>query len=47
MARKDFMTSAQKQKMGNAPRTHDNCLRLVGVKRPGKTAADAAKKGRG
>ncbi len=45
MKRAAYMTEAQKQKMGAMPRTHEICLRLVGVKRPGKTASDKAKKG--
>ncbi len=45
MERKQFMTETQKQKMGIIPRTHEACLRLVGVARPGKTAKDKARKG--
>lgn len=44
MQRKDFMTPAQKEKMGKLPRTHANCLEKTGVARPGKTAKDKAKK---
>jgi hypothetical protein len=45
MKRADFMTATQKQKMGIVARTHEACLRLVGVARPGKTAKDKAKRG--
>ena len=38
--RKDFMTDAHKKAMGDTPRTHADCLRLTGVRRPGKTAKD-------
>ena len=52
MNRSQFMTSDQKAKWataerqagGKLPRTHENCLRITGVARPGKTAKD---KGRG
>jgi hypothetical protein len=43
--RKDFMTQVHKEKMGNFPRTHQNCIKLTGVARPGKTAKDKANKG--
>jgi hypothetical protein len=52
MQRKDFMTAAQSRAIGNAPRTHENCIRLLKaaglhpVARPGKTAKDAARKAR-
>jgi hypothetical protein len=52
MKRADFMTAAQSRAMGNAPRTHENCRRLLKeaklnpVNRPGKTAKDRALKGR-
>lgn len=45
MKRADYMTIAQKKDMGIMPRTHQNCIRLVGVARPGKTAKDKARKG--
>lgn len=51
MQRKDFMNAAQTRALGNAPRTHENCLRLLKeagltpVARPGKTAKDNAKRG--
>ena len=43
--RKDYMTPAQKTAMGNAPRTHRECRERTGVARPGKTAADRARRG--
>lgn len=52
MQRKEFMTAAQTRAIGNAPRTHQNCIRLLKeaklapVARPGKTAKDAARKAR-
>lgn len=46
MKRAEFMTSKQKQDLGGMSRTHQNCLRLVGVARPGKTAKDRAAKGK-
>jgi hypothetical protein len=46
MKRADFMTSKQRQEMGIMARTHQNCLRLVGVARPGKTAKDRTSKGK-
>jgi len=42
--RAEYMTQAQKDKMKDFPRTHDNCLDLVGVARPGKTAQDRARR---
>ena len=45
MKRQDYMSHEQRQKMGIMPRTHQNCIRLVGVARPGKTAKDKARKG--
>lgn len=51
MQRKEFMSAAQTRALGNAPRTHANCLRLLKeaklfpVARPGKTAKDKAKRG--
>ncbi len=45
MKRAEYMTHAQREKMGIQPRTHQTCLRLVGVARPGKTAKDKARKG--
>lgn len=43
--RADFMTGDQKSKLGNLPRTHQNCLEKTGVKRPGKTKQDKARRG--
>jgi len=42
--RANFMTSDQKTKLGTLPRTHANCLEKCGVKRPGKTRQDRARK---
>lgn len=50
MTRADYMTAAQQKALGSAPRSHQNCLRLLKeanlppVMRPGKTAKDKAKK---
>jgi hypothetical protein len=44
--RKDYMTHEQKEKLGDLPRTHRNCLDKTGVARPGKTAHDRAKRNR-
>ena len=53
-ARADFMTDGQKAKFAAAaekrgissiPRTHANCMDIVGVARPGKTARDRALRG--
>ena len=52
MNRSQFMTADQKARWSFAerqaghklPRTHENCTRILGVARPGKTAKD---KGRG
>lgn len=46
MKRADYMTAEQKKKMGELPRTHENCLKLTKVARPGKTAHDRAKRNR-
>ena len=46
MERKFFMTADQTRKMGIVKRTHEACLRLTGVCRPGKTAKDASRKGK-
>ena len=49
--RKDFMTRAQRDAIGRAPRRHDVCKRrlegegLEPVGRPGKTAQDRARRG--
>jgi hypothetical protein len=42
MIRAEFMTSEQKQKMGDKTRTHFDCYEATGVCRPGKTAHDRA-----
>ena len=57
MKRADFMTSEQKQKMGNLPRTHQNCREKLGYyqgktfvegpARPGKTAQDRWRREKG
>jgi hypothetical protein len=44
---KDFMTQKQLKAMKGLPTYHDNCLRLTGVARPGKTARDRASKAEG
>ncbi len=58
MARAHYMTPGQKTKLGQAPRWHLNCKRLLaiynkdgdkianGPARPGKTAQDRARRGR-
>ena len=43
--RADFMTSEQVKAMGQQPRTHANCLKATGVRRPGKTAKDRSLRG--
>ena len=40
--RKEYMTRAQKDAMGNLTRTHANCKLKTKVMRPGKTAKDRA-----
>lgn len=45
LERKDFMTKADKDAMGNFPRTHQNCFKLTKKNRPGKTACERARKG--
>lgn len=42
---KQYMTSAQRSKLGDWPTTHRNCIDLFGVARPGKTARDRANGG--
>jgi len=42
---KEYMTAAQRSTLGDLPTTHENCMRLLKVARPGKTARDLAKKG--
>lgn len=41
---KDFMSSKQRNALGNLPTTHENCIEKCGVARPGKTSRDLAKK---
>ena len=43
---KDFMTPAQRAKMGGSPTWHSICKEKTGVSRPGKTARDRAKRDR-
>ena len=40
--RATFMDAKQTKAMGNLPRTHQNCIAMTGVARPGKTAKDKA-----
>ena len=42
---KEFMSAANRKKLGNFPTTHENCIDKCGVARPGKTARDRAKRG--
>ena len=44
LERKDFMTPAEKQAMGNKPRTHQNCQDATNKHRPGKTACEKTRK---
>lgn len=39
---KKFMSSQQRQALGNLPTTHQNCIAKTKVARPGKTARDRA-----
>lgn len=39
---KNYMSAAQREKLGNMPTTHRNCLDLFKIARPGKTARDKA-----
>lgn len=43
--RKHFMNAADSSKMGDLPRTHQNCFDKTGKNRPGKTAKDRANRG--
>ena len=45
LPRAAFMTEEDKRKMGNFPRTHQNCFKLTGKNRPGKTRSDKEKRG--
>ncbi len=41
----DFWTAEQKMKWdqaGNPPKTHENCIKILGAARPGKTKKDKA-----
>ena len=40
---KEFMSKSQRDKLGNRPTWHSNCIDACGVARPGKTARDRAK----
>lgn len=42
---KEYMTTSQRSALGNLPTTHENCMRLFKVARPGKTKRDLSKKG--
>ena len=42
---KTFMTASQRSALGDLPTSHDNCMRLFKVARPGKTKRDLAKRG--
>lgn len=42
--RAEYMTAEQKKKMGNLPRTHENCIDKTSVARPGKSKQDRARK---
>jgi hypothetical protein len=45
LPRAHYMSSKQKADMpAGVARTHEACIRLTGVARPGKTAADRAKR---
>jgi hypothetical protein len=40
---KEYMSTADRRKLGIHPTTHQNCIDATGVARPGKTARDRAK----
>ena len=44
--RKYYMTQAERDALGDAPRTHQNCRDKTGRNRPGKSAKDRALKGK-
>jgi len=44
--REDFMSSKQRNAMGDLQRTHENCIEKTGVARPGKTAHNRWKRAR-
>jgi hypothetical protein len=39
---KDFMSTSDRQSVGDQPTTHRNCIEKTGKARPGKTARDRA-----
>lgn len=43
--RKFYMTQAERDALGDAPRTHQNCRDKTGRNRPGKTGQDKARRG--
>lgn len=47
MQRANFMTDAQRKAMGAHKRTHQKCIELTGVARPGKSSQDKAKRTHG
>lgn len=40
---RQYMGTSRRTKLGAMPTTHENCAKLFGVSRPGKTARDRAK----
>jgi hypothetical protein len=42
---KNYMSSQQRNALGDLPTTHRNCIEKCGVARPGKTRRDRAAKG--
>ena len=45
MKKAEFMSTRDRQKMGDLPRSHGDCKAMTGKFRPGKTAKDRAMKG--
>ena len=41
---KQYMSAANREKLGSLPTTHRNCIDKCGVARPGKTAKERAKR---
>ena len=41
---KEYVSEANRDKLGKLPTLHSTCIRLCGVARPGKTARDRAKR---
>ena len=39
-----YMEKGVRERLGNRPTTHQNCMEVAGVARPGKTARDKAKR---